>query len=147
MALADLTILTLLFEFLPPLIVTFAYLLFFGKRKSKLIEVFIGVMYLKSITWFLFNIAVNDVQTLPNPVVDTTGLSWALLTDMLFQFAFSLQDYLTWILIAFYAVLFGMVVLAIKLLLQDPLKMRFKNVIRSITKKEPESDGFANFRD
>ncbi|MGY5858557.1 MAG: stage II sporulation protein M [Candidatus Thorarchaeota archaeon] len=147
MALADLTILTLLFEFLPPLIVTFVYLLFFGKRKSKLIEVFIGVMYLKSITWFLFNIAVNPVSPLTNPSVDGTGLAWALFTDMLFQFAFSLQDFLTWILIAFYAVLFGMVVLAIKLLLQDPLKMRFKNVIRSITKKEPESDGYANFRD
>ncbi|MHA1422842.1 MAG: stage II sporulation protein M [Candidatus Thorarchaeota archaeon] len=147
MALADLSILTLLFEFLPPLIVTFVYLIFFGKRKSKLIEVFIGVMYLKSITWFLFNIAVNPISPLADPVVDTTGLSWALLTDMLFQFAFSLQDFLTWILIAFYAVLFGMVVLAIKLLLQDPLKMRFKNVIRRITKKEPESDGFTNFRD
>ena len=107
MAIADLTILTVIFEFLPPLIVTFVYLLFFGKRKSKLIEVFIGVMYLKSITWFLFNIAINDVQPLVNPVVDTTGLSWVLLTDMLFQFAFSLQDFLTWILIAFYAVLFG----------------------------------------
>jgi len=147
MALADLTILTLLFEFLPPLIVTFVYLIFFGKRKSKLIEVFIGVMYLKSITSFLFNIAINPVQPLGNPVVDTTGLTWALFTDMLFQFAFSLQDFLTWILIAFYAVLFGMFVLALKLLLQDPLKMRFKNVIRRITKREPESDGFANFRD
>ncbi len=149
MALADLTILTLLFEFLPPLIVTFVYLLFFGKRKSKLIEVFIGVMYLKSLTWFLFNIAFDLLPygQLPNPVVDTTGLSWVLFTDMLFQFAFALQDFLTWILIAFYAVLFGMVVLAIKLLLQDPLKMRFKNVIRKITKREPESDGFSSLRD
>ena len=40
-----------------------------------------------------------------------------------------------------------MVVLAVKLLLQDPAKMFFKNYIRRITKKEPESDGFANFRD
>ncbi|TFH03195.1 MAG: hypothetical protein E4H14_17005, partial [Candidatus Thorarchaeota archaeon] len=147
MALESLTILTLLFEFLPPLIVTFVYLLFFGKRKSKLIEVFIGVMYLKSITWFLLNIVINDVQSVANPVVDTTGLGWALFADMLFQFTFSLQDFLTWILIIFYAVLFGMAVLGIKLLLQDPLKMRFKNIIRRITKKEPESDGFANFKD
>jgi len=149
MAIADLTILTILFELLPPLIVTFVYLIFFGKRKSKLIEVFIGVMFLKSITWFLLGIAFDLLVYLPlaDPVVDTTGLSWALFTDMLFQFAFSLQDFLTWILIAFYAVLFGMGVLAIKLLLQDPLKMRFKNVIRRITRREPESDGFANFRD
>jgi len=147
MAIADLTILTIIFEFLPPLIVSFVYLLFFRKRKSKLIEVFIGVMYLKSITWFLFNIAINNVQPMADPVVDTTGLSWALLSDMLFQFAFSLQDFLTWILIIFYAVLFGMAVLAAKLLLQEPLKMRFKNIIRRITKREPESDGFANFKD
>ena len=148
MALQDLTILTLLFEFLPPLIVTFVYLLFFRKRQSKLIEVFIGVMYLKSLTWFLFTIALDtSVVTYSNPTVDTVGLVWALFTDMIFQFAFSLQDFLTWILIAFYAVLFGMVVLAVKLLLQDPAKMFFKNYIRRITKKEPESDGFANFRD
>lgn len=147
MALQDITVLTLLFEFLPPLIVTFIYLLFFGKRKSKLIEVFIGVMYLKTITWFLFTIAITDVQIMANPQVDTTGLFWALLTDMIFMFAFSLQEFLTWIMIAFYGVLFGMVILALKLLLQDPMKMRFKNIIRRITKREPESDGFSSFGD
>ncbi len=147
MALQDITLLTLVFEFLPPLIVTFVYLLFFGKRKSKLIEVFIGVMYLKTITWFLFNIAIHDVQVMANPQVDTTGLFWALLTDMIFKFAFSLQEFLTWIMIAFYGVLFGMVILAIKLLLQEPMKMRFKNIIRRITKREPESDGYSSFRD
>jgi len=148
MALQHLTLLTIIFEFLPPLIVTFVYLLFFGKRKSKLIEVFIGVMYLKTITWFLYAIALTPaVDVMANPVVDTTCLSWTLLTDMIFQFTFALQEFLTWIMIAFYAVLFGMLVLGIKLLLQDPMKMRFKNVIRRITKREPESDGFSNFRD
>ena len=148
MALQDLTLLTIIFQFLPPLIVSFVYLLFFRKRQSKLIEVFIGVMYLKSLTWYLFTIALDtNVVVMSNPNVDTVGLTWALFTDMIFQFAFSLQDFLTWILIAFYAVLFGMVVLAVKLLLQEPLKMMFKNQIRRITKKEPESDGFANFRD
>ena len=150
MALQDITLLTLVFEFLPPLIVTFVYLLFFGKRKSKLIEVFIGVMYLKTITWFLFNIAVArsvDYINLTNPQVDTTGLFYALVTNMIFQFAYSLQEYLTWIMIAFYGVLFGMVILALKLLLQEPMKMRFKNIIRRITKREPESDGFSSFGD
>ncbi|MGY5879797.1 MAG: stage II sporulation protein M [Candidatus Thorarchaeota archaeon] len=148
MALSDLTLLTIIFEFLPPLVVSFVYLLFFRKRKSKLIEVFIGVMYLKTITWFLFTIAIAQMpSTYPtNTAVDTTDLAWALFTDMIFQFAYALQSFLTWILIAFYAVLFGMVVLAIKMLLQDPLKMRFKNIIRRITRREPESDGFANFR-
>jgi len=129
MALQDLTLLTLIFEFLPPLIVTFVYLLFFRKRKSKLIEVFIGVMYLKTITWFLYAIAMTPaVDVMTNPVVNTTELSWALLTDMIFQFTFALQEFFTWIMIAFYAVLFGMLVLGIKLLLQDPTKMLFKNV-------------------
>ena len=147
MALQDITLLTLVFEFLPPLIVTFVYLLFFGKRKSKIIEVFIGVMYLKTLTWFLFNIAVQDISVMTNPQVDTTGLFWALLTDMLFKFAFSLQEFLTWIMIAFYGVLFGMIILALKLLLQEPMKMRFKNIIRKITKREPESDGFSGLGD
>ncbi len=147
MALQDLTLLTLVLEFLPPLIVSFTYLLFFRKRKSKLIEVFIIIMYLKTITWFLFNIALNDVVPISNPVVDTTELGWALLTDLIFQFATSLQEFLTWITIAFYAVLMGMGVLAIKLLFQDPLKMRFSNIIRRITKRKPESDGFSSFRE
>ena len=89
----------------------------------------------------------NNPITLANPAVDTSGFSWVLLTDLIYQFAVSLQSFLTWILIAFYAVLFGMVVLGVKLLLQDPLKMRFSNVIRRITKREPESDGFRGFRD
>ena len=147
MALQNLTLLTLVLEFLPPLLVSFVYLIFFRKRKSKLIEVFILIMYLKTITWFLFNIALNDVVTLGDPFVNTAGMIWALFTDLIFQFTTSLQEFFTWIMIAFYAVLMGMGVLAVKLLLQDPLKMRFSNVIRRITKREPESDGFSGFRE
>jgi len=149
MALADLTILTIVFEFVPPLIVTFVYLLFFGKRKSKLIESFIILMYVKTITWFLLTIYRLDISVSSgfDAVVDTSTLSWLLLTDMLFQFFVSLQEYLIWIMMVFIAVLFGMIVLAAKLTLQDPLKMVFKNLIKRIVGKEPESDGYTGLRD
>ena len=104
-------------------------------------------MYLKTITWFLFNIALQEVQPLTNPGVSTTELGWSLLTDLIFQFTVSLQEFLTWILIAFYAVLMGMGVLAVKLLLQDPMKVRFRNIIRRITNREPETDGFTGFNE
>jgi len=149
MALHDLTLLTIMFEFVPPLIVTLVYFLFFGKRKSKFIEAFIVLMYLKTVTFFLFNIALSGPGVGPGfeAGVDTRVLSWLLLTDLLFQFITSLQEYMIWIMVSFFAVLFGMVVLAAKLTLQDPLKMRFKNLIRSLTKREPESDGYTGLRD
>jgi len=145
MALADLTILTLVFEFLPPLIVTFFYLLFFGKRKSKLIESFIILMYIKTITWFLLTIFRQEIAVSVgfDAVIDTSTLSWLLLTDMLFQFFVSLQEYLIWIMVSFVAVLVGMFVLAAKLTLQDPLKIAFKNIIKRIIGKEPETDGYS----
>ena len=143
MTLQDLTPLTIAFEFVPPLLVTLVYLLFFRKRKSKFIEAFIVLMYLKTVTFFLFNMAISGAGVLSgfSPTVDTRILSWLLLTDMLFQFVTSLQEYMIWVMVSFFAVLFGMVVLAAKLALQDPLKMRFKNLIRSITHRNPESDG------
>ncbi|MFW9793628.1 MAG: stage II sporulation protein M [Candidatus Thorarchaeota archaeon] len=148
MALADLTLLTIMFEFLPPLIVTLAYLIFFGNRKSRLIEAFIVLMYLRTVTWFLFNIALSGAGVGAfDPVVDTRILSWLLLTDLLFQFTSGLQEYLIWVMVSFFAVLFGMLVLAAKLTLQDPLKIRFKNLIRRITKREPETDGYTGLRD
>ncbi|MFW9808163.1 MAG: stage II sporulation protein M [Candidatus Thorarchaeota archaeon] len=146
MALADLTLLTIMFEFIPPLIVTLAYFIFFGKRKSKLIDAFIILMYLRTITWFLLNIAIGSSTGL-DPFVDTRILSWLLVTDMLFQFTSALQEYLIWVMVSFFAVLFGMLVLAVKLTLQDPMKMRFKNLIRSITNREPETDGYTGLSD
>ncbi|MHA2223312.1 MAG: hypothetical protein ACXAAO_14815, partial [Candidatus Thorarchaeota archaeon] len=139
MALQDLTILTLMFEFIPPLVGSLIYLVFFGKRKSKFIEAFIALMYLKTITFFILNIAISGVGV-PGGFdsgVNTPIMSWLLLTDLLFQFVTSLQEYMIWVMVSFFAVLFGMVVLAAKLALQDPLKMRFSNLIRRITKQEP----------
>jgi uncharacterized membrane protein SpoIIM required for sporulation len=149
MALGDLTILTVVFEFLPPLIVTFIYLLFFRKRNSKLIEAFIILMYVKTVTWFLLTIVIQPLSYSAgfNAEVDTLTLSWLLIADMLFQFFVSLQEYLIWIMVSFIAVLFGMLVLAAKLYFQEPLKMIFKKPIKSIVGKEPESDGYSGFRD
>lgn len=149
MALPDLTLLTIMFEFVPPLIVTLVYFLFFGNRKSKFIEAFIILMYLKTVTYFLMNIFLLgvDVGGGFDPFVDSRALSWLLLTEMMFHFVTSLQEYMIWVMVSFFAVLFGMVVLAAKLALQDPLKMRFKNLIRRITRKEPETDGFTGFGD
>ncbi|MFW9789339.1 MAG: stage II sporulation protein M [Candidatus Thorarchaeota archaeon] len=149
MVLSDLTTLTIMFEFVPPLVVTLIYLLFFGNRKSKFIEAFIILMYLKTVTYFLMNMVLLPVSVGSgfDPFVDTRTLSWLLLTDLLFHFVTSLQEYMMWVMVSFFAVMFGMVVLAAKLALQDPLKMRFKNLIRSITKREPESDGYTGFSD
>jgi len=149
MVLSDITLLTIMFEFVPPLVVTLVYLLFFGNRKSKFIEAFIILMYLKTATYFLLNMVLLgiDVGGSFDPYVDARTLSWLMLTNMLFHFVTSLQEYMIWVMVSFFAVLFGMVVLAAKLALQDPLKMRFKNIIRGITRKEPESDGFTGFRD
>jgi hypothetical protein len=149
MALHDITLLTLVFEFIPPLVVTLVYFAFFGKRKSKFIEAFIVLMYLKTATFFILNIALSPPSVQPgfNAEVNTYIVSWLLLTDMLFQFITSLQEYMIWVMVSFFAVLFGMVVLAAKLALQDPLKMRFKNLIRSITRREPESDGYTSLED
>ncbi|RLI56227.1 MAG: hypothetical protein DRP09_07070 [Candidatus Thorarchaeota archaeon] len=149
MAFADLTILTIVFEFIPPLIATLVYLLFFGKRRSKLIESFIVVMYLKTVTWFLYNIAMTGtgVSSGFDANVDFRTLLWLFLTDTFFQFITSLQEYLIWVMVAFFAVLFGMIVLAVKLTLQDPLKMAFKNLIKRVVGREPESDGYSGLRD
>ncbi|MFW9815829.1 MAG: hypothetical protein ACFFEW_07870, partial [Candidatus Thorarchaeota archaeon] len=149
MALTHLTILTLMFEFVPPLVASLIYFLFFGERKSKFIEAFIALMYLKTVTFFIFNIAMGSLG-IPGGFdsnVNAPILSWLLLTDMLFQFVTSLQEYMIWVMVSFFAVLFGMVVLAAKLALQDPMKMRFSNLIRGITRKEPQSDGYTGFRD
>jgi len=149
MALADLTILTLMFEFVPPLVASLVYLVFFGKRKSRFIEAFIALMYLKTVTFFIFNIAIGTIYV-PGGFdagVNTPILSWLLITDLLFQFVTSLQEYMIWIMVSFFAVLFGMVVLAAKLALQDPMKMKFSNLIRRITRRQPETDGFTGFRD
>jgi uncharacterized membrane protein SpoIIM required for sporulation len=74
-------------------------------------------------------------------------LSWIALTDLLFHVAYALQEYLTWVMVSFIAALFGMLVLGIKLAIQEPLQMKFKNLIGRITGKEPKSDGYSGLRD
>ena len=54
-----LNLLTVVFELLPPLIVTVIYLLFMGNRKNKFIEAFIVLMYLKTFTFFLYHLIIS----------------------------------------------------------------------------------------
>ncbi|MFX0055062.1 MAG: stage II sporulation protein M [Promethearchaeota archaeon] len=145
---ADLTLLTLVFEFMSPLVVTVVYLILFNKRRSKFIEAFIGLMYALTITFNIFYIWFIPATNPPTfTEIGGTGLMWAFFLDLVFQFVYTLQQYLIWVMVAFFAVLFGMVVLALKLTLQDPLKMRFSNLIRRIVGSEPETDGYTGLRD
>ncbi|MHA2204913.1 MAG: stage II sporulation protein M [Candidatus Thorarchaeota archaeon] len=145
---ATLTILTLIVEFLPPLLVTFAYLLLFRSGRNRFIEAFIVLMYVKTITFFLFYIEVfTPLYPLADPFVDSNTLYWVLITDFLFQFATTLQEFLTWIMLSFIAVLFGIGGLAVKLTLQDPASMKFRNLITRLTGREPVTDGYSGLRD
>jgi hypothetical protein len=124
------------------------YLTFFGKRRSKFIEAFIVLMYVKTVSTFIYYLwyLPSSVTVAFDSVVDGTGLGWLFMTDFIFQFVYTLQEYLTWIMVSFFAVLFGMIVLALKLTLQDPIKMRFKNVIQSLFRRDVESDGYSSLR-
>jgi uncharacterized membrane protein SpoIIM required for sporulation len=146
---AELTLLTLVFEFLSPLIVTVVYLVLFSNRSNKFIEAFIVLMYVKTITFFLFWILSIDVSVVPgfDSAVGANGLIWMLITDFVFQFTTTLQEYLTWVMVSFFAVLFGMIVLALKLTLQDPLQKRFSRLRRRNEWDAAESDGYAGLRD
>ena len=145
----ELTLLTVVFELLPPLIVTVIYLLFLGNRKNKFIEAFIVLMYLKTFTFFLYAIQISEsaVGGGFDPSIPMALLSWIAFTDLLFHVAYTLQEYLTWVMVSFIAALFGMLVLGIKLALQEPLQMKFKNLIGRITGSEPKSDGYSGLRD
>jgi uncharacterized membrane protein SpoIIM required for sporulation len=144
---AELTLLTLIFEFMSPLVVTFAYLLFFNKRRSRFIEAFIFLMYALTATFVVFSILILDPIPPAITEIGGGGLIWVFLMDLIFQFSNTLQQYLIWVMVSFFAVLFGMVVLALKLRLQDPLKIRFSNLIQRIVGREPQTDGYSGFRD
>ncbi|MFW9849276.1 MAG: stage II sporulation protein M [Candidatus Thorarchaeota archaeon] len=143
---AELTLFTIIVELLPPLIITLIYTLLFGEKRNQYIEAFIGLMYINSIFFFLWNNWYLDpyVGVGFQDNVFGTDLFWVLFTNFMFHIGYSLQTFFVWILVSFVAVLFGQVVIMLKLALQDPLKMKFSNVIRKITKKEPQTDGYNN---
>ncbi|MHA1962076.1 MAG: stage II sporulation protein M [Candidatus Thorarchaeota archaeon] len=144
-----LTPMTILFELIPPIVVTIAYLIFFGKRRNKFVEAFIAVMFIRLISFNFFAISMGtaNVGGTFDPTLNANSFFGVLLTEFLFQFVSALQDFLTWVMVSLIAVMFGMGVLALKLRLQDPLKMRFSNLIRSITGREPQTDGYSNLGD
>jgi hypothetical protein len=146
---ADLTLFTIIISFLPALVVTLFYTLLFGERRNQFIEAFIAIMYINTIGFVLLNILLNQIVVVQgfNPNVGTSDFLLVLVTDFLFQVGNNLQTFFFWILVSFVAVLFGQLVLMVKLALQDPLKMRFSNLILKIVGKEPESDGYTGFHD
>ncbi len=143
--------LTIMLEFIPPLVVSLAYLVVFRGKRNRFVEAFIALMFIKTVTFFLYGIWYNapypSVDQGFDPVVTSNTFYWLLLTDFLFQFSYALQEILTWVMLSFIAVFFGMLVLALKMALQDPLKMKFKNIIKRITGSPPETDGYSGFRD
>ncbi len=146
---AAINIETILIELLPALTLTFIYQIFFRTRRNRFVEAFIIMVYLKSISFFIFNITFNPevVPSYFNPSTSNTDFAWVIVQDFVFILATSLQEYLTWVMISFFAVLFGLIVLFLKLALQDPLKRRFSNVIRRVIGRDPVTDGYSGFRD
>jgi hypothetical protein len=148
------TLFTIFFAFLPSIILTFLYLLFFRAKRNHFVEAFIVLMYVQVVSFFLMTIQSWEFvggqsydPPLFDPYIGDNTFIWVFFNEFLFQFANTFQTFFIWIMVSFVGVLFGMLVLALKLALQDPLKMRFSNVIRSITKKEPVSDGYSGFKE
>ncbi|UCE11043.1 MAG: stage II sporulation protein M [Candidatus Thorarchaeota archaeon] len=143
------TPMTVLFQLIPPLVVTIVYLIFFGKRRNKFVEAFIALMFIRLVSFSFFAIwdGFDNVDSSFDPTLNSNSFFGVVMTEFMFQFVSALQDFLTWVMVSLIAVFFGMGVLAIKLRLQDPLKVRFSNLIRSITRREPETDGYASFGD
>ena len=138
----------IVFEFIPAFIVTLAYQLFFRKRRNRFIEAFIIMIYLKTATTFIYSIVLfpQDVPASFDSTTSNDVFAWVFIEDFLFIASTALQEYLLWIMISFFAVLFGLLVLMVKLTLQDPAKRTFSNVIRSVVGSEPETDGYSGLR-
>ncbi|MDF1538949.1 MAG: hypothetical protein P1Q69_08600, partial [Candidatus Thorarchaeota archaeon] len=146
---SDITPFTIIVEFLPALIITLAYVTLFGEKRNRFIEAFIALLFVKSISFFLFNIwnSIPIVRPDFDDAVLGNGLLAVIFTDFLFHIGYAIQEYFTWIMVSFMAVLFGQLVLMLKLALQDPLKMKFSNLIMRLVGKEPVSDGYDGLRD
>ncbi len=87
-----LTLMTVLVELLPPIIVTLAYFTLMRNRHNNYMEAFILLMYVKALTFFIVNIyLMNPLQAEPfNAEVDTETFLYILFTDFMFQFVYSL---------------------------------------------------------
>ncbi len=135
---------TIMIEILPPLIVTLAYLVLLRGRQNRYIEAFILLLYIKAFTYFILGIfSMDPLHGTPfDPSVDTGTLLWIIFTDFMFQFVYSLQELLTWIMLSFVSVVFGIIVLIVKMSLQDPVKMKLGNIVKRITGRPPVSDGY-----
>lgn len=146
---ATITLFTAIFSFIPALVLTLFYTLLFGEKRNRFIEAFIGILFINAIGFNLLNIYLSAPVVPPqyNAWVDGGEILWVLILDFLFQMGNGIQTFFIWIMVSFMAVLFGQLVLMLKLALQDPLKMKFSNLIQRIVGKEPVSDGYSGLRD
>ncbi len=139
------TIFTIFVSFLPALIVSLVYTLLFGEKRNQFIEAFIGLLFVNAIGFTLVNIFLSAPDVTPGfqPYAIGSDVIWVVLSEFLFQLGNGLQTFFIWIMVSFVAVLFGQLVIMLKLALQDPLKMKFSNLIQKLVGKEPVSDGYS----
>lgn len=131
------------------MVVAVIYLTLFHDRRNHFIEAFIVLMLIKAITFFIYNIWMQapGIPAGFNDSVDYSSLYWIIITNFIFHFGYTLQEFLTWIMVSFIAVLFGQVVLILKLALQDPLKLKFASLVGKKTGQGSVSDGYSGLRD
>lgn len=139
--------LTIMMQFLPAVIMTVIYGFLFQSKRNRWIEALIAILYVRALTYNIYAIYTGTAVAGFNYEVNFSEMGYILFMDFFFQFVSAIQEFLTWTMVSFFAVLFGMAVLGLKLALQDPLKMKFQNIIRRITGSPPQTDGFTGFRD
>ena len=146
---AAITLFTVIVAFLPALVVSLVYTLLFGEKRNQFIEAFIGLLYVNAIGFTLLNVYLSSPVVDPgfHPIPEGGELIWILLSEFLFQLGNGIQTFFIWIMVSFIAVLFGQLVIMLKLALQDPLKMKFSNLIQKLVGKEPVSDGYSGLSD
>ncbi|MHA1908586.1 MAG: hypothetical protein ACW98Y_14890, partial [Candidatus Thorarchaeota archaeon] len=92
---AELTIFTIIIELLPPLFVTLLYTLLWGEKRNQYIEAFIGLMYINSIFFFIWNSFYLEpfVTSGFQDMVFGTDLFWVIFTNFMFHIGYSLQTF------------------------------------------------------
>ncbi|MEM2142126.1 MAG: hypothetical protein QXQ81_02580 [Candidatus Thorarchaeota archaeon] len=134
-------------ELLPPVVITLLYVIAFKGGRNRFIEAFLALMYVKSISFFIFSIYMQGLSEPPgfNPDVSPSVLGWVLFLDFLFQFFYCLQEFLTWSMVTLFAVVFGLIVLLLRLAIIEPMRTRLSGLIRIIGRGSSASDDLRTF--
>ena len=114
---------TILIEFIPPVVLTSAYLFYIisnRERRNIYIEAFILIVFARVITFFL---RVHIYPSYPiggfDPTVDLGTLITIFLSNFVYHIGGALQDYMTWIMVSFYSALFCFFFIIIRLLVWE----------------------------